>query len=196
MRPRDASCEERTRVVLETLRSSSDHDYIGEDVSQLEHAVQCAWHAHNAGADTVDVLAALMHDVGHWIQPGAPQMEGLGVVAHEQLGADWIRDMGFSEDVATLVAGHVAAKRYLCFEKPAYWNNLSEASRGTLAWQGGPMNAQEAADFKASPLFKRILALRTWDERAKDPDAKVPGLDEYESVILAHLEDQRRLRGS
>ena len=194
MRETPSTIDELTQAVLGVIQRSADFDYIGEAVSQLEHAIQCAWLASKAGARDEDILAALLHDVGHWIKPEAPQMEGLGVISHEDLGANWIRDMGFSETVARLVAGHVAAKRYLCFRNPVYWERLSEASRGTLQWQGGPMSSEEAASFEADPLFKRILALRSWDERAKDPDSQAPGLDHYASMIGTHLENQRSQR--
>ena len=38
---------------------------------------------------------------------------------------------------------------------------LSEASRITLGFQGGPMNADDAAAFEAEPLFTTALRLRT-----------------------------------
>lgn len=184
----------RADRALECLLQSAGQDYIGEAVSQLEHALQSAWHAQQAGAENSDILAALFHDIGHWIEPDAPQMAGLGVVSHEQLGAEWLSAHGFSEVVTTLVAQHVAAKRYLCFRHPKYWAGLSQASRGTLEWQGGIMSKEEAAAFESNRLFKRILALRTWDERAKDPNAEVPELSSYCTLIVKHLEGQAEPR--
>ncbi len=40
-----------------------------------------------------------------------------------------------------LVEYHVQAKRYLTFSQPDYYARLSEASRRTLAYQGGVMTA-------------------------------------------------------
>jgi len=182
--------EARADNALACLQKANDQDYIGEAVTQLDHALQCAFHAERARAEDSDIIAALFHDVGHWVDPSAPQMAGLGVVSHEQLGADWLSDQGFSDDVSTLVAEHVSAKRYLCFRYPKYLESLSDASRGTLEWQGGPMSAAEASAYENSPLFKRILALRAWDERAKDPNAEVPGLSHYRAMIVAHLDNQ------
>ncbi|MBL6690349.1 MAG: HD domain-containing protein [Pseudomonadales bacterium] len=49
----------------------SQADYIGEPVSQLEHSLQTAALAVLSGADEPLVLAALLHDIGHWCEPGA-----------------------------------------------------------------------------------------------------------------------------
>ena len=178
--------------VLGVLSASAESDYIGEDVNQLEHALQAAHFAREAGASDAQVLAALTHDIGHLLDPEAPSMAGLGVIDHERVGADYLRAQGFSESVARLVEGHVQAKRYLTFAKPAYAARLSEASRGTLEWQGGPMDADEAKAFEADPLFGPILAMRTWDERAKVVGLEVLGLEGYRACLVAHLEETAR----
>ncbi len=178
-------------AIVRILEASAGTDYIGEAVSQLEHALQCAHFAEQAGASDEAVIAALLHDMGHLIDAQAPSMDGLGVVDHETLGADFLRSLGFSEAVARLVEGHVQAKRYLTFARPAYAARLSEASRGTLTWQGGPMSAEEARTFEADPLFRQMLAVRSWDERAKVVDLEVPGLDTHRGRISAHLERER-----
>ena len=183
-----AEIDARADAVLEVLAASATSDYIGEDVNQLEHALQAAHFAQEAGGSDEQVLAALTHDIGHLLDPDAPSMAGLGVIEHERVGADYLRAQGFSESVALLVEGHVQAKRYLTFAKPAYAARLSEASRGTLAWQGGPMDAAEAEAFEADPLFKPILAMRTWDERAKVVGLEVLVLEGYRDRLVAHLE--------
>ena len=173
--------------IFKILSASEGSDYIGESVSQLEHALQSAHFARQSGANDELVLAALMHDIGHLLDPEAPTMEGLGVIEHERHGAEFLCAHGFSDTVARLVEGHVQAKRYLTYAKPAYAERLSEASRGTLAWQGGPMDAQEASAFEADPLFKATLALRTFDERAKEVDLEVADLESYRPCMEAHL---------
>jgi len=182
-----ADLDERADALLAPLDQAKDRGYIGEPVSQLEHALQCAAAAERAGAPEEAVLAALFHDLGHLVGGDAPSMEGLGVVDHEQIGAQCLRDWGCAPAVADLVASHVAAKRYLCFRDPAYHAKLSDASRGTLAFQGGPMDEAEARAFAAQPDLSLILALRSWDERAKDPAARPPGLDHYRDRLRAHL---------
>ncbi|MFO2462013.1 HD domain-containing protein [Pseudomonas sp. 15FMM2] len=150
-------------------------DYIGEPVSQLEHMSQAAQLAMAEGCDDEVVLAAFFHDIGHLCGQGSENMGGYGVVSHERLGADYLRRAGFSERLARLVEYHVQAKRYLTFRQPDYYARLSEASRRTLAYQGGVMSAEEAQAFERDPLCGVSLRMRHWDEQAKE--MHVPVLD-------------------
>mmetsp|Transcript_10985 Transcript_10985/g.13297 ORF Transcript_10985/g.13297 Transcript_10985/m.13297 type:complete len:471 (+) Transcript_10985:302-1714(+) len=172
-------------------------DYIGEDVTQLEHALQAAKCAKDAGFDNDTVLGALLHDVGHLmglVDDSMKQMDGnLGVVDHERVGASFLVTLGLPSKTCELVRRHVDAKRYLCFKKPNYYNKLSEASKGTLKQQGGPMSEEEAMKFEQDPLMDTIIKLRTWDEAAKvvNPSFQVPQLEAYETMILDAVKRQR-----
>jgi len=95
--------------------------------------------------------------------------------------------MGFSEKVATLAEQHVNAKRYLTYADPEYYNRLSEASKNTLKHQGGPMEAAEAAAFRADPLFELNITMRKWDEEAKLTDHPLPDLNVYKQMAVKHL---------
>ena len=181
--------ESRVQEACRGLLRGQGRDYIGEPVSQLEHALQCAALARAARAADAEVLAALFHDIGHLIAPpGAPEMDGLGIVDHESIGAAWLSALGFGADVCALAAAHVEAKRYLAARKAGYYARLSEASRGTLRFQGGPMSAEQAAAFEADPLFAAKVRLRSWDEAAKEPNLAVPPLESYASLLRKHLE--------
>ena len=178
--------------VLGILARSADEEYIGEPVSQLEHMLQGAHFAARAGASDEEILGVLLHDIGHLCpEPDMPRMADLGVLNHEQIGAAFLRERGFSETVCALVRGHVDAKRYLVFKNARYRNGLSEASRGTLEFQGGAMSAAEAARFEADPLFKSVLRLRTWDERGKEVGLEVPQLSHYAPMMRKHLMRQQ-----
>jgi phosphonate degradation associated HDIG domain protein len=169
------------------LETSADAPYIGEPVSQLEHALQCAALARQSGARDALVVAALLHDIGHLCAPDAPRMAGLGVLEHEHVGGKYLRARGFADEVCRLIGGHVAAKRYLVRTRAAYAANLSEASRGTLAYQGGPMRDDEVAAFESDALHRDMLRLRAWDEQAKQPGLQVPTLDTYKDAVLAAM---------
>ena len=178
--------------VCDLLSGAEDADYIGEPVSQLTHSLQAAYFAHQAGAGDELVLGALFHDIGHQCAPpGTANMDGLGIVDHEEIGAQWLSVRGFSSTVCDLVRYRVAAKRYQVYRRPKYHAALSEASLGTLAHQGGPMSPSEAQAFETHPLFKAILAVRTWDERAKEPSLHVPTLDAYRARMRTHLQRGR-----
>jgi len=171
-------------AIVDLLRRSAADPYIGEPISQLEHALQSAALASRAGAGDATIAAALLHDIGHLCASvDAPKMPGLGVTDHEHVGARFLRDAGFSEDVVALVDGHVAAKRYLVATRPEYAAKLSDASRATLALQGGPMSTAEVADFERSPRMKDLLRLRAWDEQAKVVGWTGPDLDSWVPLL-------------
>jgi putative nucleotidyltransferase with HDIG domain len=110
-------------------------DYIGEPISQLQHALQCATFARDSGADDEVIIGALLHDIGHICDLDAQKMGNVGVEKHETLGGNYLRNLGFSSRVVRLVEGHVLAKRYLTYKNPTYYQRLSEASRETLRYQ-------------------------------------------------------------
>ena len=186
---------DRAEAVVEelfTLFESSGHaGYSSERLSQLEHALQCAKQARDEGRDDEAVIAALLHDIGHICAPqGAARMGSAGVSHHETIGAAYLRKHGFSSRVSDLVSGHVQAKRYLTFKDPGYFEELSPASLQTLGYQGGPMSADEAADFEADPLSELKLRVRLWDERGKRPGWAVPPLESYRGLLVQHLEQR------
>jgi 2-amino-1-hydroxyethylphosphonate dioxygenase (glycine-forming) len=158
----------------------------GEGVSQLEHALQSGDLARRAGACDAEVLAALLHDLGHFVED-APRMGAVGAERHEELGASLLAEAGFEGEVVELVSSHVAAKRYLVFRDDHYRARLSEASTESLRRQGGAMNEEEALAFEARPLFAAALRLRSWDDRAKVSGRSVPSLDTYRTLFLDHL---------
>lgn len=182
------SPQEITEKVFEILKSGEGKDYIGEPISQLEHALQCAKLATDQKMDSETILAALFHDIGHLCAVhNAESMSGYGVKRHEQIGANFLTELGFSEKIVQLVKSHVDAKRYLICRNPDYYQKLSDASKKTLQFQGGPMNEQEAQDFENDPLFQLKLFVRSWDEKAKEVNINVPGLESYRDLCIKSL---------
>ena len=172
------------QALLAIYREAGSEDYIGEPISQLEHAQQAALLARKAGANSDVVLAAFFHDIGHLCAPlNAAEMDGLGVLNHESIGAEFLRKHGLRGMVPDLVELHVQAKRYLCCRNQIYRSRLSAASRGTLAFQGGVMTEAEAEDFESHPLFRDILRLRAWDEAAKEPNGEGLTLAKVEQLL-------------
>ena len=68
----------------------------------------------------------------------------------------------------------------------------SWGSKHTLAFQGGPMSAAEAAIFEADLLFDACVTMRRWDDGAKRPLCEVPPLEAYEARIRACIVAPRR----
>ena len=171
------------------LSRAGQADYIGEDVSQLTHALQCASLAESQG-DPELVIASLLHDLGHLVPSDEPSMEQLGTRHHETVGADILMSLGFSHRVAQLVEGHVDAKRYLASTRDGYLGRLSKASKRTLELQGGPMNASERDSFERRPEFKSLLRLRGWDEGGKAVGHDHAPLEHFVPMLREHLHRQ------
>jgi phosphonate degradation associated HDIG domain protein len=171
------------RKILSLFDERGDSLYGGEGVTQLQHALQAAHLAERANADPAQIMAALLHDVGHLLHnlPDDAPDHGIDDL-HEELGNRWLQRW-FVPAVCEPVRMHVASKRYLCAVEPAYAAGLSEPSRQSLALQGGPMSADEVAAFEASEFFRECVAVRRWDDLAKDPAATTPSLDYF----LEHL---------
>jgi putative nucleotidyltransferase with HDIG domain len=191
---RDGAADGALRRIRALFHVDGEGDYIGEPVSIAEHSIQSAAAAKRMGHPDVVVLAALLHDVGHMLGTEAgfkPAMDGCGTESHERVGADFLRQLGFSEDVAWLVEQHVNAKRYLCATDKEYYAKLSGASRTTLKFQGGPMSAQEVAAAEADSRWPTVLSMREVDEAAKDPffreGAEAETLDSFTGILRAHV---------
>jgi 2-amino-1-hydroxyethylphosphonate dioxygenase (glycine-forming) len=178
--------------IIKLYEKHGNDAYFGEAVTQLQHACQAYESAVNEGFDDAVQVAAFLHDFGHLIIDAEP-MGDLGVLNHEQIGADWLRQRGFSDKVCRLITAHVNAKRYLVAVDEAYWRNLSEASRETLVYQGGQMTAYEAAQFEADPYFMLYIRMRLWDEAAKDPAVSPVNLSILRNKIVQHLSFQVNL---
>jgi predicted HD phosphohydrolase len=156
--------------LAELIEGLAGLPYGGEAVDQRRHALQCAGHAVAAGSDDELVLAAALHDIGR----AAPVRAEFPGLPHEQAGAAFARDR-IGEGVAWLIAQHVPAKRYLVAVDEAYFGQLSPASVRSLEQQGGPMNKAEVHEFGSHPRAEAAVALRRWDEAAKDSgDAGLP----------------------
>src|SRR5579871_393429 len=173
--------EKITNEIMDLYEGYGGNEYAGEKVTQLEHMAQAAQLAEEQGYDEEVILAAFLHDIGHISEAakGDNEMVGFGIVDHEELGAEFLREKGFSKKIARLVESHVEAKRYLTIKEPGYYDQLSEASKKTLEYQGGPMTPEEAEAFEQYPLFPLIIQMRKWDEQAKIEQKPLPDLGHY-----------------
>jgi 2-amino-1-hydroxyethylphosphonate dioxygenase (glycine-forming) len=163
-------------------------EYAGEKVSQLEHALQTAKLAKESGSDAEVIIAAFLHDIGHLFTTEPNTNPELGNINHEKMGAHYLRQEGFSRQIALLVENHVSAKRYLTCKYPEYFEGLSDASKKTLQLQGGPMNMDEAILFEQDDFFENYIQMRHWDERAKNENLTSPfSLDIIKTMIENHL---------
>lgn len=168
----------RTVDELFTLLATGIHHTDGEPVDALDHALQCgALLAEDVPGDLELQVAGLVHDTGSLIQPGRAS-------THAITGANAVRRL-LGGRVASLVAGHDTAKRYLVTTDSTYRNLLTPQSRATLRAQGGLMDPSERASFEQDRDFQALLVLRRADDRAKVPGLAVPSLDRWRSHVTS-----------
>lgn len=162
--------------------------YLGEQVTQTEHALQAAQAAEQAGAGSALIAAALLHDIGHLLDADSPDPRARQATdfQHEDSAARWL-GRHFGPEVVEPIRLHVAAKRYLCVIDPDYHQQLSEASKASLRLQKGPFTPEEARHFEQGPHFRAAVALRRWDEAAKVAGLPTPGIDHYLEQVEAVL---------
>jgi len=190
----EGAYKQTTNEIMDLFEKYGDEDYDGEPVSQTSHMIQCAMEAMAEGGDEELILGAFLHDIGHLLKHvrQATEMGNYGVVNHEGIGAEYLKEKGFSKRICAMVENHVNAKRYLVAVDQNYQSKLSEASLQTLQWQGGPMHASEILLFEQHPFFDDIIKVRLWDEKAKQTDAALLPLTHFKTLLKEYLKDNHR----
>jgi phosphonate degradation associated HDIG domain protein len=153
--------------------------YSGEPVNQLEHALQTAHAAEQAGAHDALITAALLHDLGHLLnlQGETPSERGIDD-QHQYFAMPFLRGL-FPDAVLEPIRLHVDAKRALCALDAGYHDALSEDSKRSLQLQGGIFGPSEVQRFTARPFAEDAMRLRRWDDAAKVAGAKTADLAHY-----------------
>lgn len=195
-------------LALYTKWGSSD--YIGESITQIEHALQCAQlasrdarlHVYDDFTWKCVIVAALLHDVGHLIGLEHGEMEmrsdgegifanaSLGIVGHEGVGAEFLRECGMPSLVCNLVGSHVLAKRYLCSVREGYYDKLSDASKETMRMQGGLLSKEQITDFKSGNMPELSIYIREYDDEGKKKELNLSsrmGLNDYRKMLESVL---------
>lgn len=175
--------EKTISVIRRLFDIYGNKNYIGEEVSQIEHAIQCALMAENEQFSDEQIVGCFLHDLGHLLEydlelvlANQPNQivnsdgQALGVKDHDILCQSYLEDLGFPESITVPIGNHCQAKRYLVSLVPDYYNRLSPASQETFEFQGGSMTLEEMAKFEQGPYFDESVNLRFIDDQGKIKD--------------------------
>lgn len=173
-----------------TRRGSEE--YLGEPVTMAEHMLQGAHFADQDGESDLVIVAALLHDIGHFTSEfGMFSMADTTDKYHETAGAQVLEPF-FPNLIIDCVRFHVAAKRYLCATDPEYFGELSSASIHSLNLQGGPMDTSEVAEFEKLNNLEKIVRVRRYDDAGKQAGLKTPDFNYFmpkiQAVVDQHLQ--------
>ena len=174
-------------TIIKLYKLHGDSEYFGEVVSKTTHMIQTAVAAQNNNEPDYLVLACLLHDIGHFLEPD--NMNGLGVIEHRKVGADFLRSLKMNEKVCCLVENHVLAKKYLVSKYDDYYNKLSDASKQILKFQGGKMTPDEMKLFENDSNFNDSLKVRNYDDIGKNINTTIPKLETFIPLINKYLDD-------
>jgi [1-hydroxy-2-(trimethylamino)ethyl]phosphonate dioxygenase len=181
--PGDLDASNIVAFIADIFERRGGEEYLGEPVTMAQHMLQGAHFAETAGEREEIIVAALLHDIGHFTSEfGTFSMDDTEDRFHEEAGAR-VLERFFPSIVTDCVRHHVAAKRYLCATRPDYFRRLSEASVHSLNLQGGPMNADEVVAFERNPNLKDIVKVRHYDEAGKEPDLAIRPFSHYAPMV-------------
>lgn len=158
--------------ILDLFAHRGAEEYMGESVSMAQHMEQSAACAVAYGASDELIIAALLHDIGHFVGDFPIDSLENGIDNyHEEAGAQFLQPY-FPASLTEPIRLHVAAKKYLCAVDSQYLNRLSAASVQSLEVQGGPMTEAEIIEYETNPYYQSAVKVRLYDD-----DGKVAGLD-------------------
>jgi predicted HD phosphohydrolase len=185
----------RARTLLSLLVATSQSNYIGESITQLEHTLQCAHSVLLASAPPTTVTGALLHEIGQFLplsllQASESDETPVGRPNHAVTGAAYLSSLGFPEEVCSVVREHVNAKKYLCATDEGYYAGLSEASKASLRQQGGPMGEEERREWEGRTVgWRDCVRVRRWDDGAKvvGVESETPRCERYVEVVAGCL---------
>lgn len=189
--------QDRVNKVLSILKEYGN-DSCCRRCTIVSHSFQAGLLAVGKDYDDELILAAFLHDIGHLYPLILPQNQYEKANCHSvkdatKWGQVFLSQLGFSEKISTIVSNMIQAKRYLCYQSPAYFHSLTNIQQEIFTDEGGAMSQAEAIDFEKKPYFNESIAIRKIDDQANLPDFQVTNnyWKFFEYLLLEHLNQQQ-----
>jgi predicted HD phosphohydrolase len=148
--------------VMEQMRRLGD-DSGGFAVDRLEHSVQTATRAHQAGRDEEYVVCALLHDIGDLMCPSN----------HADMAAAMLRPY-------VCDANHWMLEQHTIFQGYYYFHHLG-------------LDRDMREQFQGHPHFEHTAQFcHLYDQNSFDPDFKSMPLEAFEPMLRRVLEKPKR----
>ena len=170
-------------AIGELFAGPGARDYLGEPVTIGEHMRQAGALAEAAGATAPLVAAALLHDIGHLLgeQANGPPRGSSPPVRTEQARRG---GRGVAEPVVRRDSDRAGAAARSGETVPVRRRRgLLRTAIGRIGAHavaaGRPDAAAEAAAFESLPHARDAVAVRRWDDQAKDPAVSPPRLAHF-----------------
>lgn len=180
---------DKLQALFDAIATTS---YLGEPVTIAEHMLQSAACAKRDSAGDALIAAALLHDVGYYVDPHPDNANETDKKKRHDIAAARLLAPVLPAAVTEPIRLHVDAKRYLCAVEPAYYDVLSDASKHTMRLQGGVMDAEAAQAFSAETHAEDAVRLRRWDDEAKRRDVTAPPFDAWRSMLQSLVDERTK----
>ena len=169
--------------IMDLFARRGAEEYMGEPVSMAQHMEQTAACAVAGNASNELIVAALLHDIGHFVGDFPIDALENGIDNdHENVAAEFLAPY-FPESVTEPIRLHVPAKKYLCTTDKNYFDQLSDASKQTLVVQGGIMNSEEVKQFETNRYYREAVQLRKYDDNGKVANKTIHPIIHYQSLL-------------
>lgn len=182
----EISIHQHIGEIIQLYNEQGKSLYYVDNVSQTEDALQCSHEAGEISEDEELVAAAFLHDLGYLLSNA--NIDTFGIVPHEQAGAEYLKQMGFSHRVTSIIQSHVLAKRYLVSTQSDYFDKLSSSSKKSFVLQGGTMTQDEIDSFENQQYYDDIITLRICDDRARSREHTNHRVEDYRPILISVLE--------
>ena len=178
--------------IIDLYEKYGARDYIGEKMTQNTHMIRAAMLAEKDSKNITFILGAFLHDIGHLLEfeykEKCENMEKFGVKNHDILGAEFLEANNIGEEISQFARYHVLTKRYLVTKNPDYYNNLSDASKNTLIYQGGKLTQEECENFEKNKDIENHILLRKYDDQSKNVNFELNDLEYYKKMLIKYFE--------